>query len=240
MSHDYVILQTSKREALGKAVKALRAEGFVPGVIYDHGVTTHISVSNLPFVKAYRTVGHSQPLELEIEGKKHLAMIREIDNDPVKNKVRHVIFQAINKNEKVEAEVTIEMRGAGETPAERAGLIILMALEKVVIKALPNNLPERLEIDGMKLVEQGDRATLAEVELPEGVEFADLELDMELVVANVYEPSAIAAANDAAGGDAEEADASQVDAENGEDTPQGGADQTANPGGKKAKEDHGE
>ena len=60
------------------------------------------------------------------------------------------------------------------------------------------------------------------------------------MVANVYEPSALQAANDAAGGDAEDASAEGVAAENGEDTPQGGETQSENPGGKKAKEDHGE
>lgn len=236
MSHEDVVLPISKRDVVGKAVRALRAQGQVPGVIYDHGTTTHVSVANVPFMKAYHSVGHSQPIELELDGKKHLAMIREVDMDPVKHGVRHMIFQAINKNETVEAEVTIEIRGEGETPAERAGLIVLKAMETIQIKALPKNLPENLQVDGAKLVEPGDRATLADVELPEGVEYADAELDMELVVANVYEPSAIAAANDAMAGD-EDATAADVEAENGEDTPQGGADQAENPGGKKANVD---
>ena len=56
---------------------------------------------------------------------------------------------------------------------------------------------------------------MSDIELPKGVEFADNEQDLELVIANVYEPAALQAANDAAGGDAEEADADAVEAENG-------------------------
>ena len=48
-----------------------------------------------------------------------------------------------------------------------------------------------------------DKLTVADIKLPEGVEFADVEQDMELVIANVYEPSALQAENEAAGGEAE-------------------------------------
>ena len=51
------------------------------------------------------------------------------------------------------------------------------------------------------------------------VEYADVEQDLELVVVNVYEPAALQAANDAAGGDAEEASAESVPADNGEGAP---------------------
>ncbi len=84
----------------------------------------------------------------------------------------------------------------------------------------------------MHLAEAGDRVTLGDITLPEGVEL-DAE-DTDLVIANVYEPSALAAANDAAGGDATDEDVAAIAAENGEDTPQGGVDQAENPGGKKA------
>jgi hypothetical protein len=53
--------------------------------------------------------------------------------------------------------------------------------------------------------------------LPKDVTFADAEIDLELVVANVYEPAALQAANDAAGGDAEGADADAVEVEQGGD-----------------------
>jgi hypothetical protein len=62
------------------------------------------------------------------------------------------------------------------------------------------------------LVEVGDHATVADLIIPEGV---IVKVDAEHAIATVYEPSALAAANDAAGGDADPADAAAVDAENG-------------------------
>jgi len=227
MSHEDVLLMLDDRTVTGKQVKQLRAEGQVPGVIYDHGKTTHVSLGEKELLKAFKIVGRSQPLELTLDGKKKLAMIKQFDRDPVKRTFRHVAFQAIKRNEKVTAEVAIRItldEGNEQSPAERAGLVVLRALEKIEVKAFPQDLPEELTANGEKLVAAGDKLTLADIKLPTGVEFADAELDLEQTIASAYEPSAIAAANDAAAGtadDTEEADAEeQVEAEHGEDTNQ--------------------
>jgi large subunit ribosomal protein L25 len=89
-------------------------------------------------------------------------------------------------------------------------LVVLQQLEAVEIKALPAKLPDFLEVPGEKLVEQGDHVTVADIVPVDGVEIME---EPEAIVASVYEPSALAAANDAAGGDAE--DEAEVEAENG-------------------------
>jgi large subunit ribosomal protein L25 len=68
--------------------------------------------------------------------------------------------------------------------------------------------------------------------LPEGVEFADAEQDMELVIANVYEPSALQAANEAAGGEAEAEEESEVPVEGEE-----GASESEQPESEKTETD---
>ncbi len=97
-----------------------------------------------------------------------------------------------------------------------------------------------MTVNGETLNGVGDRLTLGDITLPEGVEFADAEVDLEQIIASVYEPSAIAAANDAAGGDVEpeeieDADAIEdtVAAEHGENTNQASHDAENRPGGKK-------
>jgi large subunit ribosomal protein L25 len=71
----------------------------------------------------------------------------------------------------------------------------------VLVKAVPAKLPEFLEYDAEKLENIGDHATVADLVVPEGVEILT---EPEHSIATVYEPSALAAANDAAGGEAEE------------------------------------
>lgn len=217
---DKVNLTLQLRELQGKKVARLRKEGIVPGVVYGHGINPIIVQSPYREIEvAVRGAGKHTPVQLTVDGKKKIAMIKDVDRDPVKARIRHVAFHAVKANEVVTAEVPIRLIGEGESEAERAGLVVLQTIEQIEVKAKPAELPEALEVSLASLVTTEDKLTLADITLPRGVEFADAELDQELVVANVYEPAALQAANDAAGGDAEEADADAVEAAHGEEAP---------------------
>jgi large subunit ribosomal protein L25 len=113
---------------------------------------------------------------------------------------------------------------------------VLTNLEKVDVRALPNDLPDVLEYDAEKLVEIGDHVTVADLMVPENVEVIT---EPGHSVATVYEPSAIAAANDEAAGDAEPEDAGEVESEEGSaeaDDQESGRDEMR-PGGKEENED---
>lgn len=230
-----ITLKLDERTATGKKVTSLRQDGFVPSVVY--GESTDPINTQSPIVettKITHAAGKHSPVTLMIGGKKKLAMIKNVDVHPVKHSVRHVAFHAIKQNDVITAEVPIQLVGMGESEAEKAGLVVLQAIEHVEIKAKPANLPESLELSIADLATPEDKLTLGDINLPEGVEYADNEQDLELVVANVYEPSALQAANEAAGGDAE--DESEVTAENGEDTPQDTQAEETRPGGKSQDE----
>lgn len=236
-----ITLKLDTRTTEGKKVTKLRQDGIIPSVVYGASTDPINTQSGIvETTKVALAAGKHTPVNLTIDGKKKLAIIKNIDRDPVKRQVRHISFHAIKQNEIITTEVPIHLVGQGESEAEKAGLVVLQAIEHIEIKAKPADLPEALELSIADLSTAEDKLTLADIKLPNGVEYAELEQDLELVVANVYEPSALQAANDAAGGDAEDATAEEVTAENGGDTPQGGEDQSENPGGKKAKEDHGE
>lgn len=206
MSDDSINLTLEKRTVTGKAVKHLRSEGQVPAVIHDHGkASLHVQAAYTDLMKVWRQAGKHHPIQLKADGKSYTALIKDADFDPKKHQLTHVVFNAVNKNQKVEAEVPVRPRYAEDnesSPAERTGLIVLTQLEAVAVKATPDNLPDFLEYDAEKLVEVGDHATVADLIVPDGVE---IEVEAEHAVATVYEPSALAAANDQAGGDAEEA-----------------------------------
>jgi large subunit ribosomal protein L25 len=236
-----ITLKLDERAATGKQVAKLRRDGIVPSVVYGGSASPINTQSGLvETTKVAHDAGKHTPVNLMINGKKKLAIIKMIERDPIRHRVRHVAFHTIKQNEIITTEVPIHLVGIGESAAEKAGLVVLQAIEHIEIKAKPADLLEALELPIVDLATTDDKLTLADIKLPTGVEFADNEQDLELVVANVYEPSALQAANDAAGGDAEDASANDVEADNGGDTPQGGEDQADNPGGKKAKEEHGE
>lgn len=227
---DKITLKIEAREVHGKKLGQIRKEGLVPGVVYGAGIDA-ISVQAIEsdVLKVVKKAGQHTPVQL-VGKKRRIAMIKNVDRDPVKNTIRHISFHAVRADEPVEAEVPIRLIGEGESVAERNGLVILQAIEKIEVKALPMELPEALEVSIVDLAEAGDRIVVGDINIPEGVEIVDnddgraddnedeeRQSAMDLVVASVYEPSALQAANDAAGGDAETADADDVEAEQGAD-----------------------
>lgn len=214
-----ISLKLDVRTLAGKKVTSLRKDGIVPSVVYGGGVDPISTQSPIvETTKVVHTAGKHSPVDITIDGKKTLAIIKSIDMDPVKRTLRHIAFHTINKNEKIVTEVPIILIGLGESAAERAGLIVLQAIESIEVRALPDDLPKSIEMTIIHLETDEDKLTVGDIVLPSGVEFADHEQDMELVIANVYEPSALQAANEASGGDAEPEEAEDVAAENGDDT----------------------
>lgn len=230
---DKINLTLDSRELQGKKVARLRQQGLVPGVVYGVGFDPILVQAEYNVIeKVVRDAGKHTPVHLTIEGKKRIALIKDIERNQVKARIQHVSFHAVKAGDVVTAEVPIRLIGQGESEAEKAGLIVLQAIESVEIKAKPADLPEALEVSIVNLATDEDKITLADIALPEGVEYADVEQDLELVVANVYEPAALEAANEAAAGDAEDPSAAGVEAENGADTPQDTQAEETRPGGK--------
>jgi large subunit ribosomal protein L25 len=226
-----ISLKLNERTMVGKKAAKLRQEGMIPSVVYGgKGDPIATESSMVETTKVAHAAGKHTPVHLTIDGKKKLAIIKAIDMHPVKHTLRHVAFHTIKQNETLVAEIPIILIGLGESEAEKAGLVVLQAIERVDVKALPANLPESLDISIADLATTDDKLTFKDIKLPEGVEFANAEQDMDLVVANVYEPSALQAANESAGGDAE--DEAAVEAENGADTLQNTQAEETRPGGK--------
>ncbi|HVI69778.1 MAG TPA: 50S ribosomal protein L25 [Magnetospirillaceae bacterium] len=215
---DKIMLTVEERKILGKKVKQLRRQGMIPAVVYGGEMeATPVMAPAVEAEKAWRDAGKHHVVELTLGGKSQLAMIKSADLEPVKRRLRHLSLHVVKQNEKVETEVPIKVAGEGETPAEKAGLVVLKTIETVDVAAFPKDLPDFMEVPGDKLIEAGDHLTVADIIAQSGVSVLS---ESEQIVVTVYEPSALAAANDAAAGTA--TDESEVAAENGaEVSPEG-------------------
>ncbi len=210
-----ITLKLDKRTAEGKKIAKLRASGFIPSVVYGGQEQPLIMQSpSVETTKVVKVAGRHTPINIVIDGKKNLAIIKDVDIDPVRHTYRHIAFHTISQNDIITTEVPIVLVGKGESAAERAGLIVLQAIEQIEIKAKPADLPKSIEMSIIDLATDEDKITVGDIKLPAGVEFADADQDLELVIANVYEPSALQAENEAAGGDLEsEAEVAPAEAE---------------------------
>ncbi len=228
---DKVTLKIDAREVHGKKVAQLRHQGLTPGVVYGAGMEPlSVQADTGEVLRAVAAAGKHTPVHLT-GTKRRIAMIKDVDYDPTRHgRIRHVSFHAVKADEPVIAVVPIHLVGEGESPAEKAGLVVLQALDKIEVKALPMDLPESLEVSIVELAEAGDRVTVGDITMPSGVELVDhddgrsddedeeseKQSVTDLVVANVYEPGALQAANEAAAGDATDDNADQVESDNGE------------------------
>jgi large subunit ribosomal protein L25 len=195
MSSDSILVQLTKRDIVRKGLKVFRDKGQVPAVLHNHGQESlHIAGDYSSLAKAYAKAGKHHPVEVVVDSKKHLALIKDVDFDPIKHRMRHIVFQAIRQDEKTEAEIPIRLEG--EIPAERAGLMVLTSLSSVMVEALPKDLPDELILDATKLSEVGDSLTVADLQVPAGV---IVLTEAEHGVANVEMPKdQVAEANAAA------------------------------------------
>ena len=212
-------LSLEKREFSGKKSKSLREKGLIPSVIYGGKELVLTSSEYVATEKVLEKAGYHSPIDLDVAGKKQLAIVKNIQTNPVSRKIVNVEFQAISANEVVEATTPIKIVNFEASEAAKIYHFALnQSLEEIDIKAKPVDLPKELEVDASALKNVDDKIILSSIVLPKGVSFADKELDMEQVVASLYDPAAEAAAREAeeeAAAEAEPVDAADVPSDNG-------------------------
>lgn len=212
---DYKLL-LDKRTVTGKKVKALRAEDKIPSVVYGEGEPV-LTVSDYNATeKIVRAAGYHSPVDLTVDGKAQLAIVKDVAIDPVTRRINNVSFQAISADAEVEATTPIVIENFDASEAAKLHLAYLQVLEEIEVKAKPSDLKSKLVVDASKLASTDDRLTIADIQLPTGVAFVDPEIDMDQVVANVYDPAAEAAAREAADKKAAE-EAAATEGEGGEE-----------------------
>ena len=169
MSSDTISIELRERTVLRKGLQHLRASGQIPAVVHNHGQESiHVMGDAVSMQKIYSAAGKHHPIQVTIGKQHHLALIKDVDYEPAKHRMRHIVFQAINQNEETEAEVPIAYLEV-EIPAERASLLVLKQLDRVQVKALPKDLPNELVVDPSVLIEVGDHITVANLVVPQGV-----------------------------------------------------------------------
>ena len=202
-------LTLKKRELVGKKLKGLRAEGLIPSVLYGGKEPVLLSSEYVPTEKVLLGAGYHSPIDLDIEGKKKMAIVKDVAIDPVSRKIMNVEFQAISAREVVEATTPVTVVGFEESEASKTyHFALTQSIEELDVKAKPADLPKELTVDASNMREVDDKLAIANIVLPEGVVFADKELDPEQVVASLYDPAAEAEKREAEeAAEAEEAEA---------------------------------
>ncbi len=197
-----VSLKGSVRSQVGtKAAKASRALGLIPGIMYGKRGTRAVqfAMKDISPVLHLSTEGNLLiDLELDDAGKsgQHLALIQEIQVDPVQDYVIHVDLHEVAKDEKLHAEVRVVE--FGEPIGLKQGGLLELFMRHLRVECLPQDLPEVIRIDVSNL-EVGQSVHVGEVVLPKGVSVLNpKDLPVVSVIAPKVEEAAAAPAAGAA------------------------------------------
>lgn len=216
-----IALTVKKREVFGNRVKSLYRDGLIIGNVFGRGQTSVPIEGDYEIVrKVIVEAGKNHPIELKIEGEgDHLVLVKNVDVNPSKGRIRHIELQMVNRNEKVEAEVPVEL--IGTAPAVLAGNMVMTLNDTVMVSANPTSLPDHLEVSADLLVEPEDMITVANITVPTGVEIVT-ELDTPLFKVEVPRSQVEEVAEEDAEG--EEKTAADVEAVHGGDKPEEASD----------------
>lgn len=185
-----VIIEAKKRDETGKRVKELRKKGYVPAVIYGRDLASMpIALEKQSTTLILNKVSGSTILTIKLDGKEHSTLIREVQRDHIKNEFLHLDFLAVSLTEKLRTNVSITLVGDAPVLKEFEALIVA-GITEVEVEALPQDLPETIEVDLSGLAEIGSAIYLKDIPVPANVEILT-DLEELIAVASAVKEEAV-------------------------------------------------
>lgn len=185
------------RELTGKNNNnRLRADGFIPAVLYSHGKSEAIKVKEKDFSHLFKGgISESVIFSLDIAGKtpgEDMAFIKDFQRDPVTGAVIHLDFFKVTRGEKIKTNIPVELIG---TPVGiKMGGIFKHGERELSVQCMPRHLPEKIEVDisGLK---PGDSIHVGQIKVSDDIEILS---NPDNIIAAVDRPRASAEETEAA------------------------------------------
>lgn len=183
-----IVLQANLREVVGKKVKVLRREGKLPAILYGHNIDPIlVSLDLRGASRVLQSITSSHLVIVEVDGSRHTTLVREKQRHPVQGALLHVDFQVVSLTETLRTTVVVVLEGEAPAVKEHNGVVVT-GQEVLEVESLPQNLPERFEVDISGLNEIGDAIYVRDIDVPEGVEIlTDPDEMVVLITAQVAE-----------------------------------------------------
>lgn len=168
------------REQFGKGfARRLRAAGKIPAVIYGHGTEpVHVALPGHQVGLILRRA--NALLELDIEGTDSLALVKDVQRDPVRQIIEHIDLLVVKKGEKIQVDVPILLTGESF-----AGTVANLDATSIAVEVEATHIPQNFEVS-IEGLEEGQHITAADVKLPKG---SSLLADPETLIVSVYVPT---------------------------------------------------
>jgi large subunit ribosomal protein L25 len=144
----------SREEGTKGALKDMRCEGLIPGIVYGLGKKpTMIKLNERDFRKLMHKAGSENAIiTLAIEGEQSkkegqkTVILKEVQKDPLAGSLVHVDFQEISLTEKLKVKVAVVVTGEAIGVTQQGG-VLEMVLREIEVECLPTDIPEKIEVD---------------------------------------------------------------------------------------------
>ncbi len=178
-------LKAQPREILGKKVKKLRKTGYIPAILYGHGIkSAPLAVKAKEFQQALNQAGETSILHLSIGGKKHNVLIHDLAKDSLTDEILHIDFYEVRMDEKLKAKIPLVF--AGESLAIKSeGGVLVKAVQEIEVEALPQDLPKEISVDISSLNTFEDKIQIRDLNVATGVKIL---AESDEMVASVVPP----------------------------------------------------
>ncbi len=179
---DQIVIQAEKRTVKGKKVSTLRRAGILPGIIYGKigkkfmdPIMVQMNLHNSSQI--IKTLTQSSLVKIEVEGTQYPVVLREVQKDVIYGTLRHVDFMALDLTQKLQTSVPIEL--VGEAPAaSNLSFVVMTGISELEIECLPQDMPERIEVDASTLVDTDSVILVKDLKLSVNVEILTPEDEM--------------------------------------------------------------
>lgn len=175
------------RTSFGKGfARRLRAAGKIPAVIYGHGEDpVHVALPGHQVALLLRRA--NAVLELDVEGTQQLALVKDVQKDPVHQIIEHIDLLVVKKGEKIQVDVPITVVGE-----PFPGTIVNLDNNTVSLEVEATHIPQSIEVD-VEGLEDGTHITAADLKLPRGAALAGTP---EMLIVAISVPASTLAAEE--------------------------------------------
>ena len=165
-----VVLKATRRDVVGKQVRAMRREGKLPAVIYGrHNDPINITLDSHSASLTLGRLSSSSLVTIDVDGKEYPSLVREKQRDYIKNRLLHVDFLAVSQDEKLTATVSLHFIGVS-IAVKDYNAVLVHNLEEIEVECLPADLPERIDVDISVLNRIGDGIRVRDLVVSDKVE----------------------------------------------------------------------
>ncbi|AZL15741.1 50S ribosomal protein L25/general stress protein Ctc [Rickettsiales endosymbiont of Stachyamoeba lipophora] len=177
MSTEIDTLAAELREEMGKgAARELRRNGMVPAIVYGHGKENiNLAINEHEITLRSRKGGFmSKLLNIEVKGKKHLAIPYIVQYHPVTDKIEHMDFMFVSTDAEIKVHVPLHFINQDKSLGVKRGGVVNIVRREIELLCNPMTIPAQIDIDLADL-NINNSIHMEDLKLPKGAKFAGHE-----------------------------------------------------------------